>query len=67
MGRGVGRKRTHLWLEDGWDLVVLGAGYEYFASWNFKHLVKVGTRREVNLVNALEGYEQIEIIVPPEL
>jgi predicted nucleic acid-binding protein len=45
--------------------VVNGIGY--FASWNFKHLVKVNTRREVNLVNALLGYQQIEIIAPPEL
>jgi len=42
-------------------------GIDYFASWNFKHLVKVNTRREVNLVNALLGYQQIEIIAPPEL
>jgi len=39
----------------------------YFASWNFAHLVKVNTRREVNLVNALMGYEPIEIVAPPEL
>ena len=45
--------------------VVNGIGY--FASWNFKHLVRVNTRREVNLVNALLGYQQIEIIAPPEL
>jgi len=45
--------------------VVNGIGY--FTSWNFKHLVKVNTRREVNLVNALLGYQQIEIIAPPEL
>ncbi len=45
--------------------VVNGIGY--FASWNFKHLVKVNTRREVNLVNALRGYEQIEIVAPAEL
>lgn len=45
--------------------VVNGIGY--FASWNFRHIVKVKTRREVNLVNALKGYEPIEIIAPPEL
>ncbi len=45
--------------------VVHGIGY--FASWNFKHLVNVNTRREDNLVNALLGYQQIEIIAPPEL
>ncbi len=39
----------------------------YFVSWNFAHLVKVNTRREVNLVNAIGGYEPIEIIAPPEL
>lgn len=45
--------------------VVNGIGY--FVSWNFRHLVKVTTRREVNLVNALTGYGPIEIIAPPEL
>lgn len=39
----------------------------YFASWNYRHLVKVTTRREVNLVNLLKGYEPIEIVAPPEL
>lgn len=39
----------------------------YFASRNFAHLVKVNTRREINLVNALMEYEPIEIIAPPEL
>jgi predicted nucleic acid-binding protein len=42
-------------------------GVDYFASWNFRHLVNVSTRREVNLVNALKGYGPIEIIAPPEL
>jgi predicted nucleic acid-binding protein len=45
--------------------VVNGIGY--LLSWNFRHLVKVATRREVNLVNAIAGYGQIEIIAPPEL
>lgn len=42
-------------------------GIGYLCSWNFTHLVKVNTRREVNLVNALTGHGQIEIIAPPEL
>lgn len=42
-------------------------GISYLASWNFKHLVKVRTRREVNLVNALRGHQPIEIVAPPEL
>ena len=39
----------------------------YVISWNFEHLVKVKTRKTVNLVNILEGYKEIEIISPPEL
>lgn len=39
----------------------------YLASWNFKHLVRVATRREVNLVNALKGYDPLEIAAPPEI
>ncbi|MBI4786105.1 MAG: type II toxin-antitoxin system VapC family toxin [Chloroflexi bacterium] len=42
-------------------------GVDYFVSWNYTHLVKVNTRREVNLVNALKGYKPIEIVAPPEL
>ena len=42
-------------------------GIQYLASWNFRHLVKIATRRLVNLVNALVGYGQIEIVAPPEL
>ena len=45
--------------------VVHGCGY--LGSWNFKHLVRVRTRREVNLINALRGYQPIEIVAPPEL
>ena len=40
---------------------------EYLVSWNFSHLVKVNTRREVNLINALKGYGSLEIVAPPEL
>lgn len=39
----------------------------YIVSWNFEHLVKVKTRKTVNLVNILEGYKEIEIISPQEL
>ena len=37
------------------------------ASWNFHHLVNVKARRLINLVNALLGHGQIEIVSPPEL
>ena len=49
--------------------VALAAAYRipYLASWNFAHLVKVRTRREVSLINTLQGYESIEIVAPPEL
>ena len=39
----------------------------YVVSWNFEHLVRVKTRRSVNLVNILEGYREIEIVSPQEL
>lgn len=39
----------------------------YIVSWNFEHLVKVKTRKSVNLVNILEGYKAIEIVSPQEL
>jgi hypothetical protein len=36
-------------------------------SWNFRHLVKLKTRRMVSLVNVHEDYMPVEIISPPEL
>ncbi len=42
-------------------------GIRNLVSWNFHHLVKLRTRREVNLVNALKGYMPVEILAPPEL
>ena len=36
-------------------------------SWNFAHLVKVRTRRMVALINAINNYNPVEIIAPPEL
>lgn len=47
--------------------VAVTHGIGYLCSWNFTHLVKVHTRREVNLVNSLQGYGPIEIVAPPEL
>jgi len=43
------------------------AGIPVLLSWNFRHLVNRTRRIRVNLVNLQEGYEQIEIIAPPEL
>jgi hypothetical protein len=42
-------------------------GIRYLISWNFKHIVRVNTRREINLINALMEYELIELLAPPEL
>lgn len=36
-------------------------------SWNFKHLVRLQVRRQINLINAILGYGPIEIVSPPEL
>ena len=40
---------------------------KYLLSWNFKHLVKVKTRKMVSLINTKLDYNEIEIIAPPEL
>ena len=45
--------------------VANGAGY--LVSWNFRHIVKVRTRRIVELVNAQRSLPILEIIAPPEL
>jgi predicted nucleic acid-binding protein len=46
--------------------IATAGGADFVVSWNFRHLVRVRTRRAVNLVNALKG-RPIEIIAPPEL
>jgi hypothetical protein len=43
------------------------SGIPILLSWNFKHLVNRTRRIRVNLINSERGYEQIEIIAPPEL
>ena len=47
--------------------IATSAGADFVVSWNFRHLVRVKTRREVNLVNALKGFRSIEIVAPSEL
>lgn len=37
------------------------------ASWNYQHLVKLRTKREVNAVNLITGYDPIEIVDPSML
>ena len=40
---------------------------DVIASWNFEHLVKLKTRREVQAINVLMGYRGIEICSPQEI
>lgn len=36
-------------------------------SWNFRHIVRLKTRLEVNGINKIEGYKEIEICSPEEV
>lgn len=40
---------------------------DVLVSWNFRHIVKLKTKREVNVVNVLLGYNQLEIVEPTML
>lgn len=40
---------------------------DVLVSWNFEHIVKLKTKREVNAVNLLFGYSQLEIVEPTML
>lgn len=42
-------------------------GVDFLLSWNFRHMVRVKTRRLVNLINLQHGYRTLEIVAPPEL
>lgn len=65
ISRGVFPSRYDLDAQHAAVATVCGA--LYLASWNYRHLVKVTTRREINLINALKGYGVIEIVTPMEL
>lgn len=40
---------------------------DYLVSWNFEHIVKVKTRKLVELVDIEKDYKPIEILAPAEL
>ena len=40
---------------------------DVIVSWNFEHIVKLKTRREVRGINTLMGYRSIEICSPQEM
>lgn len=53
---------------DAWQIAVASTNaIDYLVSWNFQHIVKVKTKRMVNLINLKYGYKTIEIITPAEL
>lgn len=40
---------------------------DVIVSWNFEHIVKLKTKREVNGLNLMLGYKEIEIVSPEEV
>lgn len=42
-------------------------GLDVLVSWNFEHIVKLKTKREVNAINVWLGYNQLEIVEPAML
>ena len=42
-------------------------GLDVIVSWNFEHMVKVKTRREVQGTNTMMGYRSIDIATPEEV
>ena len=36
-------------------------------SWNFEHIVKMKTKRQVNAINTLSGYKEVDIYTPREV
>lgn len=54
--------------EDGLHLAIaLLNNLDYVISWNFKHLVKLKTKRAVKIIAVREGFKEIEILTPQEV
>ena len=52
-------------IEDAIHIAVAAVfSLDVLVSWNFEHIVKLKTKREVNVVNILSGYNQLEIVEP---
>jgi hypothetical protein len=47
--------------------VAVVSDLDVVVSWNFEHIVKLKTRMEVNGVNKMLGYKEIEICSPEEV
>jgi predicted nucleic acid-binding protein len=55
-------------IEDAIHIAVASVNsLDVLVSWNFEHIVKLKTKREVNVINVLLGYNQLEIIEPSML
>jgi predicted nucleic acid-binding protein len=53
------------YIEDAVHIAVASLNsLDVLISWNFEHIVKLKTKREVNVVNVLLGYDQLEIVEP---
>jgi len=56
------------YIEDATHIAVATVySLDVLVSWNFEHMVKLKTKREVNVVNILLGYNQLEIVEPTML
>ena len=42
-------------------------GLDGIVSWNMKHIVRLKTRHEVNGLNKLLGYREIDMVTPEEV
>lgn len=55
-------------IEDAAHIAVATAySLDVLVSWNFEHIVKLKTKRGVNAINVLLGYNQLEIVEPTML
>lgn len=55
-------------IEDALHIAVASFHFmDVLISWNFEHIVKLKTKREVNVINVLLGYNPLEIIEPSML
>ena len=55
-------------IEDALHIAIASvSSIDVLVSWNFAHIVKLKTKREVNVVNIFLGYSQLELVEPSML
>jgi predicted nucleic acid-binding protein len=65
IGRGV---IPYKYEDDAFHIAIASVNnLDVIVSWNFTHIVKLKTRREVAAINTLMGYKPIEICSPQEV